>query len=133
MLESNRIPRCAETPGLGQDHTSGGSPWPTPPPTFPSQRPVWFPRGALGTPPWTAKLVIKAIEMEGSIESGTLVEWTCKTGFRACIRHYVRKLLPRPGHTPTRLLTRTHAHTQEASWTLPRRTGSTAPPVTSGF
>lgn len=33
--------------------------------------------GALGTPPWTppwtAKLVIKAIEMEGSIESGTLV------------------------------------------------------------
>lgn len=35
----------------------------------------------------------------------------------------MRKLLPRPPHTHTRLLTRTHAHTR-GQLTLPRRRGA---------
>lgn len=85
------------------------------------------PRGA------SAKMTIKASEMEGSIQNVTLVLFKWNTGFRtACIRHGVRKLPPLTAAQPHGLLTRSHAH-RKGQLALPQCTGNGLLLITSGF
>lgn len=110
-------------PGSQQWHLSGSSSL------------LFQPRDTLAITPGeaSAKMTIKASEMEGSIQNVTLVFLKWNTGFRiACIRHGVRKLPPLPATQPHGLLTRSHAH-GKGQLALPQCMGNGSLLITSGF